>query len=179
MLRKPKNWTIRQFITHLTELNDYLTEFPNPSDTVTATKFSNHKLTDIATNAILNLWTKAMTYHDFDLLIHTPMEFTSFYVKGMSNMQEMKSHTESKTSENGKVHLQSQNGKQESCSNTNTRQTEKWSVLHQTNSLNTGKCKTLLAQAKKMHGAWEASGVAKGSSGSSASSNHCEGKNVM
>ena len=183
MLRKPKDWTIRQFMTRLTELNDYLTDFPNPSATVTATKFSDHELTDIATNAIPNSWIKAMTYHDFDPLIHTPTEFTSFcerieHVEDMSNAQETKSHTESKTSGNGKVHSRSQNGKRKSRSNTNSGQSGKWCELHKTNSHNTGECKTLLAQAKKMRGAWEASGVAKGSSGSSAPSNHREGKSV-
>ena len=146
-------------------------KFPNPSNTITATKFSDHKLTDIVMNAIPNSWIKAMMYHNFDLLINMPTEFTLFckrieQVKDMSNMQEIKSHTELKTSRNGKVHSQSQNGKHKSCSKTNTGQPEKWYILHQMNSHNTGKCKTLLEQANKMCGAWEASGDAKGSSGS-------------
>ena len=116
MLCKPKDWAICQFMTHLTKLNNYLTEFPNPNNTVTATKFLDHELTNIMTNLIPNSWIKAITYHDFDLLIHMPMEFISFceqikHVEDMNNMQETKSHTKPKASRNGKVHSRSQNGK--------------------------------------------------------------------
>ena len=183
MLRKPKDWTIRQFMTRLTELNDYLTEFPNPSETVTATKFSDHELTDIATNSIPNSWIKAMTYHDFDPLIHTPTEFTSFcerieHVEDMNNTQETKSHTEPKASGNGKVHSRSQNGKRKERSNNSDGKSGKWCVLHHTTSHDTGECKTLLAQAKKMRGAYEAAGIAKGSASAPSSSNQKQGKAV-
>ena len=158
VLRKPKSWTIRQFMTRLVELNDYLTQFPNPSDTVTAVKFSDHELTDIATNAIPNAWIRAMTYHDFDPLIHTPADFTSFcerikHVESMSATQEKISHTESMTSGNGKVHSRSQNGKRKRSSNQSNDTSSKWCELHQTNTHDTGECKILLAQAKKMRGA--------------------------
>ena len=175
VLRKPRECSIRQFMTRLTELNDYLEQFPNPSATVTATKFSDHELTDIATNAIPNAWIKAMTYHNFDPLIHTPAEFTSFcerieQVESMSNTQEKISHTESMTSGNGKVRSRSQKGKRK-LSSLKDESTGMWCELHQTNTHDTGKCKVLLAQAKKMRETWESNGVAKGTPSKNANSN--------
>ena len=167
VLQKPKDWTIRQFMTRLTELNGYLSEFPNPSKQVTATKFSDHELTDIATNAIPNSWIKAITYHNFDPLINSPADFTSFcerieQVEGMSGAQEKNSHTESTTSGNGKVQSRSRKGKRKVRPDTSSDTSGKWCVLHQTNTHDTGECTNLLDQAKKMRSAWEARGVAKG-----------------
>ena len=182
ILRKPKEMTIRQFMTRLSELNEYLGRFPDPSTNVTATKFSDHELTDIATNAIPNSWIKAMTYHNFDPLVHTPSDFTSFcerieHVEGMG-LTEKNSHTESSTSGTGKVQSRSQKGKRKSRQS-QSNETSRWCVLHQTDTHDTNECKTLLAQAKKMRGAWEAGGVAKGNPNASpASNNHSHKKNV-
>ena len=167
----------------LTELNKYLPKFPNPSATVSSTKFLDHELTDIATNAISNLWIKAMTYHNFDPLINSPSEFTSFcecieQVESMSGNMEKNSHTKLSTGTNGKVHSKSKTGKRKARFSPSTEGTGMWCELHQTDTHDTGNCKVLLAQAKKMRGAWEASGLAKGYSRGNSGSNISE-KNGM
>ena len=57
----------------------------------------------------------------------------------------------------------------------------KWSELHQTDTHDTGKCKVLLVQAKKMHRMWEIGGVAKCNPNlkpAATSNNHHGGKSV-
>ena len=124
-----------------------------------------------------------MTYHDFDRLIHTPTEFTSFcerieHVENMNNTPETRSHPEPRASGNGKAHSRSQKGKRKERSNYSDEKSGKWCVLHHTTSHDTGECKTLLAQAKKMRGAYEAAGIAKGRATAPPSTNHKQGKAV-
>ena len=169
VMRKPKDWMIRQFTTRVTELNEYLAHFPDPSASVKAKKFADVEITDIAANAIPNSWLKAMAYHNFDPLIHTPNEFTSFcerieHVETMGNLSEKNSHNEPSAVATGKVQSRSRKGKRKSRDEEFSGKTGKWCVLHNTDTHDTNECKTLLAQAKKMRAAWETNGVAKGSS---------------
>ena len=163
-VRKPKDWTVREFMTRLSELNDYLGDFPDPNDKVKAKKFEDHEIADIASNAIPNSWRKAMAMHNFDPLIHTATEFTQFceriqFAEGISPHKETSSHTESSTGKSGgKVRAaKAPNKKKRTATNAS-----KWCELHHTDTHDTGECKVLLAQAKKMRGTWEAGGVAKG-----------------
>lgn len=158
LLKKPKESTIREFMTRINELNDYLELFPSPSDTVRAKKFENHEIADIASNAIPHSWRKTMAMHDFDPLIHTPTEFTLFceriqFAEGISPHSEKESQTESSTSHTG--------GKSRAAKNKNKsnpaskKRAGKWCEYHQTDSHDTGECKVIIAQAKKMRQTFE------------------------
>ena len=163
MVRKPKDWSIREFVTRLSELNDYLGDFPSPSDKITVKKFDEHEIADIASNAIPNPWRKAMAMHNFDPLIHSMTEFTQFceriqFAEGLSPHTEKISQNESMTNKSG--------GKARAAKTNNTKKrvanSSKWCELHQTDTHDTGECKVLLAQAKKMRSSWESGSVAKG-----------------
>ena len=160
-LKKPKEQPIREFMTRLTELNEYLGSFPDPSPQVKAKKFDDHEIADIAANAIPNSWRKTMAMHDFDPLIHTPTEFTLFceriqFAKGISPHMDKVSNTEPSA---GPVGGQSRAKRGDKNRKTTKRKasTEKWCVFHETDSHDTGDCKVVLVQAKKMRGTFEAS----------------------
>ena len=161
MLKKPKESTIREFMTRLMELNEYLARFPAPGETVAAKKFEDHELTDIAANAIPNSWRKTMAMHDFDPLIHPPTEFTQFceriqFAEGISPHSERAAHTESSTGSTGGKSC-AENTKEKAKHKKRTATSGKWCEYHQTDSHNTGECKVVLAQAKKMRQTFESS----------------------
>ena len=105
-----------------------------------------------------------MTYHNFDPLIHSPADFTSFceqieHVETMGNNSETKSQNEPSAATTGKVQSRNQKGKRKSRESESS---GKWCVLHQTDTHDTNECKVIIAQAKKMRATWETNGVAKG-----------------
>ena len=118
-----------------------------------------------------NKWKTAMAVHNFNIIQHSTTELIEF----CERMEFAEANSNNYFGQNGN----SQRGKgsksaaQRSNSNTNSnsnsnnnnnhKNSKKWGVLHKSDTHDTGECKVVLAQAKKMRSTWEAGGVAKGS----------------
>ena len=176
LLKKPKESTIRAFMTRVNELNEYLALFPSPSDAVQAKKFENHEIADIASNAIPHSWRKTMAMHNFDPLIHTLTEFTQFceriqFAEGISPHSEKESHTESSTGSTGGKSRAVKSKKKSSPAS--KKRSGMWCEYHKTDSHDTGECKVMIAQAKKMRETFENSkGTTSYTRPSNSDSNH-------
>ena len=109
-LRKPRDMTVREFITRLVEINEMLTEFPPGAH---EQKLPTDKLMDIAEYAVPATWQRTMMMHNFDPTIHMPQDFIELckcieFAKGTdSNNQEAKPQPDSKNHRNGLLHAKS------------------------------------------------------------------------
>jgi hypothetical protein len=157
-LRKPRDLKIREFVTRLVEVNEYLNEFP-PSEA--NQKLPTDELMDIAEFAVPATWQRTMVLHDFDPTNHTPTEFVEFcerleFAEGndpsaTSALKERNSRTDSKNGFKGGL-LRAKTSARGS-----TKRTGKYCHYHQTDSHDTNECKVMLDQAKRMRGMREAS----------------------
>ena len=145
-LRKPQDMPIREFMNRLTEINEYLPQFP-PFDGTN--KLSVEEIMEIAEYATPNQWQKAMVLHGFDPSEHTPAEFVEFC--------ERLEFAEVDTYARGDKHSTT---KHEGMLKTSTQKrrrnsNEKYCEYHGAKGHNTGECKVVIAQAKKMRASWD------------------------
>ena len=158
-LRKPRDMTVREFITRLVEINEMLAEFPPGAQ---EQKLPTDELMDIAEYAVPATWQRTMMMHNFDPTIHTPQDFIEFcerieFAEGTdSNNQEAKPQPDSKNRRDGLLRAKSSERGQNTNGNRKRRGESKWCVLHEQDSHDTSECKVLLNQAKRMRGTWEA-----------------------
>ena len=157
-LRKPRDMPIREFVTRLVEINELLVEFPpsGPNN-----KLPMDELMDIVEFAVPATWQRAMVMHDFDPMIHTPQDVISFcerieFAEG-TNQKEAKPQTDSKNGKGGLFRAKSsERGISDKSSSTTRKRGAKWCEYHQTESHDTGDCKVILAQVKRMRGQYQA-----------------------
>ena len=157
-LRKPREMSIRAFCARLTEINKYLESFPPAGDG--AKQLEQDELLDIAEFAVPATWQKTMVMHGFDPTMHTMQEFVEFcerleYAEGFepnTGNTGAKSQKESKNPKDGPFHAKSS----EKGNNKKRKSSDKWCIYHQTDSHDTGDCKVMQSQAKKMRSNWEA-----------------------
>ena len=74
-LHKPQNMKIWDFMSCVTELNEYLPLFPPFED---HQGLNNEEIMDIAEFATLAQWQCTMVLQGFDPIIYTPQEFVEF-----------------------------------------------------------------------------------------------------
>jgi hypothetical protein len=74
-LRKPRDLLMRQFLSRVTELNDYLAEFPDGNEN---SKLPPDEFMDLAEFSAPVKWQKKMVEHGFDPALHTQAEFVEF-----------------------------------------------------------------------------------------------------
>jgi hypothetical protein len=167
-MRKPKTMQIRDFVTRVVELNDYLPKFPPFG---ADQKLQDDELMDILEYAVPLTWQRTMFLHNFDPVSHTPTEFVSFCERlEYAEPQEMKSQTDLKGSHKGQISgaRSSVRGHSSTQNRTNNKRKfsdhnkDKWCEYHQVSGHDTGECKVILAQAKRMRQTWEASSEKQG-----------------
>ena len=168
-IRKPRGQTIRQFDARRIELINYLKEFPDWED---GKGFDPDEQKEMIEKAIPNSWYKNCILHDLldpaktteDLIQHCEhLEFAESVTNDVGliknpseNKTNKRKRAESQTKQNaGKTGPKMDARKPEKGLNKN-RNTGKWCTLHLTDSHDTGECKVLNSQAKKMRAAWDA-----------------------
>ena len=156
-LRKPRDLSVREFTTRLVEINEMLDQFP-PGEG--PQKLPNDELMDIAEYAVPATWQRAMLMHNFDPTIHTPQDFIEFcerieFAEGTEN-KEAKPQTDSKNRQDGQLRAKSSERGTHANGSKKRQGESKWCVLHEVDSHDTGECKVVLSQAKRMRGTWEA-----------------------
>jgi hypothetical protein len=140
------------------EINKMLAQFP-PEEA--NQKLPQDKLMDIAEYAVPATWQRTMLMHAFDPTIHTPQDFIEFckrieFAKGTEN-KEAKPQTDSKNrGKDGLLRAKSSERGENTNGNRKHRGEPKWCALHQVDTHDTGECKVVLNQAKRMRGTWEA-----------------------
>ena len=155
-LRKPFSMTIREFINRLVEINEYLTYFPPFNQ---ENKLPVEELMDIAEFAVPSQWQKAMVLHGFDPTEHTPSEFVEFgerleYAEaGTTNQPKAEGKNDAKHG-NNEISRESRTRFQNKKRKFQDR--EKFCEYHNTTGHDTGECKVMIAQAKRMRATWEA-----------------------
>ena len=157
-LRKPRDLSVREFTTRLVEINEMLNEFPPGANDQ---KLPDDELMDIAEYAVPATWQRTMLMHNFDPTIHLPQDFIEFcerieFAEGTEN-KEAKPQMDSRNRKDGPLRAKSSERGENANGNRKCRsKSTKWCALHKVDSHNTGKCKVLLNQAKRMRGTWEA-----------------------
>ena len=148
-LCKPRTDSIRDFMTRLTELNEYLEEFPdfNPNQ-----KLPDDEIMDIAEFTVS----------------HNVLEFVEFCerLEFYEGSKEENPQTDSKNGNNGEKSRAKSSARGNNNNNNNNKNKKRkidddFCALHQTHGHSTGECKVLLDQAKKMRASWD---TAKGHS---------------
>ena len=148
-LKKPRDMKVREFMTRLIEMNEYLADFPpfEPNQ-----KLSHEDLMDIAEYAMPATWLRNMHMHGFDATSHTSSEFVEFNERiELYEPKDLQGQAKSKTGKNG-----NQVCAKSSERGNSKRKRDKWCEYHKSDSHDTNECKVMLAQAKKMRGQWEA-----------------------
>ena len=168
-MRKPQGVTTRAYKTRLEEMRMKLKYFPGYTDNV----LTNDDVQDILEHAVPNSWRQEMTRQGFNPTEHTASEFVEFCerleategnhhgTKSNNNPtgEDTDAKQRAKTSAGGKRKRgqnNHQNAQNNNNNNNNKIRTGKWCVYHQTDSHDTGECKVVLAQAKKMRATYEA-----------------------
>ena len=161
-LRKPREWTTREFHARLQELNAYLEEFP-PFAGATQ-RLSDDDLVEVLEFAVPASWQKDMIYQGFNASKKTAtdvvefcerLEFTetlSESVKGKNSQGDSKSTKKNNSQGNGKTSEGANSKTKDSCKR---KRDEKYCPLHDTNGHDISECKVLLNQAKKMQESWK------------------------
>jgi hypothetical protein len=134
-----------------------LSEFP---PNAANQKLPTDELMDIAEYAVPATWQRTMLMHNFDPTIHTPQDFIEFcerikFSEGVEN-KEAKPQMDSKNRKDGLLRAKSSERGENANGNRKRRGESKWCALHEVDTHDTGECKVLLNQAKRMRGTWEA-----------------------
>ena len=158
-LRKPQSMRTRDFVARVNELDSYLELFPpfgqqqrQPEDV----------LKDIFEFGVPNRWQNYMTLQGFDPLEHTVSEFVEFCERleltedTINDKNGPSAKTDSKSSSHGtKSSPKSSGAGATPNSNHKRKATDKFCEYHQVYGHDTGECKVVLAQARKMRASWE------------------------
>lgn len=162
-MRKPRGDKTREYMARVTELNEYLREFPGYEQ---GKELGADCIMDIAEYAVPATWQRQMVVHGFDPLDHTVAEFVEFCER-MEFTEETedtgtKSKATAKQGSNGAVtgpaksSEKARKKKRKSYDNSSDEE-EPFCELHgYGQNHKTGKCRVLLAQAKKMRANYEA-----------------------
>ena len=155
-MRKPFGVSIRQYKARLEEMRLYLKEFPDYTE---AQAMDDDDLKEILEHAIPASWQKEMTRQGFEPINNTLNEFVEFCER-MEVTESLSTSTGVKpnTNQNGGKYKAAKWQAKSSARGNNTDKS-KYCVYHKTYGHDTGECKVILAQAKRMRGQWEASGI--------------------
>ena len=161
-MRKPRDVNAREYVARVTELNNMLAEFPHRHDDDALAGeeqcLPEDEILDILEYGVPNTWQKGFVHQGFNPLEHTLNEFVEMcerfeYTEAHETSPGTKSNTESKTGKDAQMQSskkgenRNKNGKRGHTE----RDYEFYCEFHGPNSShNTGQCKVIKAQAKKM-----------------------------
>ena len=177
-MRKPKDMTTREYIARVNEINGYLNYFPPYNEDQ---GLATDELLDLLEFAVPNTWQKQFWLQGFDPIEHSVTEFTQFCERlEFTETLHAETHAVKKRPRaNQDLKGRNSNSKQRIADNAQSGgKSNKWCEYHQTSTHNTGECKVLLAQARKMRGAWN-NRSERGNNQARAESNNDEQLNTM
>ena len=145
----------------LEEMRLYLKHFP---DYTTAQAMDDDDLKEILEHAIPSAWQKEMTRQGFEPINHTLNDIVEFcermeVTESLSTPPGTKSNTNPSGGTSKAAKWQAKSSERGTKRKTDK---TKFCVYHNTYGHDTGECKVMLAQAKKMRGQYEASGQGHG-----------------
>ena len=155
--------TTREHVACFEEQNNYLAEYPGGNQN---SCFALDEVMDILEFGLPATWQKLFRLHDFNPVTHTMDEFVEFCerleyaeVEPANANMKGRGQNDSKSHKNGvKEHAKSTGS---GSNNNKKREAKKWCIYHETDLHDTGECKVILSQAKKMRGTWETARAAK------------------
>jgi hypothetical protein len=159
-MRKPRDMTMRVYVTRVQEINGLLDQFPPfaPNQAL-----ADDELIEILEFAIPKTWQKQMIKQNFDPQANTIAAFVQFCER-MESTEELENSTPKGESSKGNYHKSKSEEKKKkySSSSKNKRGSDersgsdnkKYCMLHGLGSHTTDDCLTLKNQAKRMKGAY-------------------------
>jgi len=160
VMRKPLEVTIRQYRARVEEIRTYLKSFPGYT---IAHEMSDDDIKDLLEHGIPNAWKKEMTRQGFDPIENTTTQFVEFCerMEVTESINSTKFGTRSNASPSDGKHQgaisHAKSSERGTKSKRKKRQNEKFCVYHNCYGHDTGECKVVLDQAKKMRAQYEAS----------------------
>lgn len=164
-LRKPLGMKIRNFMSRLVEINEYLTLFPPFGDNQ---KLPMDEVLEIAEFASPSKWQKVMHMHGFDATMHSPSEFVEFcerleFAESGETQNHPKGQRNSGTDQKGRNKDGISRAKS-SERGIKRKKDDKFCILHNTYGHTLDECKVMIDQAKRMRSTYEARGNYKNQS---------------
>jgi hypothetical protein len=169
-LRKPKEYTIREYVARVREINSWFPAYPvNDGDEVLPTRLDDDKLLDLLEFGTPNSWKKEMVKQGFAFTTKTIQEFVEFCER--LEICEATNPTLTNNNRNDNNHPdKSQKGKRgtksykrkDQASEDGSQKYKKaknsfWFMQHGENSThNTNKCEYIKSQLKRLNGTYNA-----------------------
>jgi hypothetical protein len=160
-MRKPTDVKIREYVARVNEINSYLKEFPPfKQDQM----LEEDEILDILEFGVPASWQKLMVQHGFNPTDHSTQEFIEMCERMEWTEVQESNHkgTKSKTNQNDGKGGKSQpkaseeaDSKKKSNKKKKTREGTSYCIYHGVHGHDTGECKVVLAQAKKMRASYE------------------------
>jgi hypothetical protein len=158
-LRKPIGMKIRNFMSRLVEINEYLKLFPPYGENQ---KLPMDEVLEIAEFASPSKWRKAMNMHGFEATLHTPSEFVEFCERlEFSESGEAQDHHKAQRNSGTDRKGSKTDGISRAKSSergTKRQKDDKFCILHNTYGHTLDECKVMRDQAKRMRASYEAKG---------------------
>ena len=154
-MRKPKDLTTREYIARVNEINGYFALFPPYEE---GQQLANDELLDLLEFGVPHLWQREFWRQGWDPIEHSVAEFTEFCerLEFSENIQdETFSNSKKRPRANSDRKGDNGNSQLKITPSGKSHKSNKWCEYHQTSSHDTGECKVILAQARRMRNAWE------------------------
>ena len=169
-VRKPRDIDVRTYVGLLTEMNANLAFFPDASED---DKLKEDEMVEILESSMPSSWHQQMIIQGFDPAehsLHDLMDFCErlqvseqlFENAGESSKRGQRANRDGTSGNNTGGERSAKNGKTNRRSNKNNRKrsnensgtTKKWCDLHEVDTHDTGECKVVMQQVKKMRDVW-------------------------
>jgi len=150
-MRKPHDLSMQEYMVDVNELNEFLKEFPG---FVEGQELQHDEIMDIAEYGVPATWQRAMVVHGFNPLDHTVPGFIEFceqmeFSEAQESTEGTKSKTTSKKGKNGAT-LHAKSSEEAQSNKCRFSDEEKYCKYHKVHGHDTGECKAVLSQVKKM-----------------------------
>jgi hypothetical protein len=154
-LKKPKDMSTREFAARISELNQYLKQFP-PFEA--NQDIDDEEIIDIIEFGIPNSWQRNMVLQGFDPMDSTLADLVAFCKRHEfteSNLDKNDNNNNSKNKSNNSAELDKKPPAKRNGSKGTNKRNDKFCDLHQSHGHSTAECKVVQAQIKKMRSSYE------------------------
>jgi hypothetical protein len=174
-LRKPRDLSIRQYVTTIVDMNEDFILFP---DGVAGSKMPDDEIADIVESSCPNTWQRQMLIQGFDVTDHTLSELVDFLErletaediyddnykstknKGTKSNSDQKDGDDNETQRSAKSKQDDSNKKKSNGNRIRSkkRRADWWCSLHEKDDHDEADCRVVQAQIKRMKASWKAGG---------------------